>query len=167
MSEKNTIIQNINKIIFDFDGVLTDNNVYVDQNGVESVKCSRSDGLAFDILKKINIESFILSSERNNVVNARAKKLSIPVFHGIKDKKSTLLDLKNKGIIDLKKTAYVGNDLNDYFAMKACGIKLSPSDAHIKIKEISDIVLEAKGGNGIVREIVEDVMRINMLDYLK
>ena len=72
-------IDDIDAIILDFDGVLTDNSVYVDQNGIEQVKCSRSDGLAFDVLRKLKKPIHILSTEKNPVVLARASKLKVPV----------------------------------------------------------------------------------------
>jgi len=73
-------INEIDALVFDFDGVLTDNKVYVDQNGKESVCCSRSDGLAFDVLRKLKIPTYILSTETNIFVTQRAKKLKIPVI---------------------------------------------------------------------------------------
>ena len=77
MKKKKINIKSIDAFFFDFDGVLTDNKVYIDQNGNESVRCSRADGLAFKALKKINKPTFIISSEANHVVKKRAKKLGV------------------------------------------------------------------------------------------
>lgn len=159
-------LKKIKFIIFDFDGVLTDNKVYLDQNGGEFVQCSRADGLAFDVLKKLDYKLFIVSTEKNPVVTTRANKLKVPVVQGIENKKTILLDMKTKNKIDLNETMYVGNDLNDYNAMKICGIKCCPAGSHPKIIEISDIVLTTKGGNGVVREIVEKVLKIDLLKYI-
>ena len=159
-------MMNIELIIFDFDGVLTDNKVIVDQLGNESVIVNRTDGLAFDVLKKLDYKLFILSTEKNPVVTARANKLSIPVIQGTDRKKDILLKMHEKKQIDLTKTMYIGNDLNDYNAMKICSTKCCPADSHPKIKEISDIVLTTNGGNGVVREIVEKVLKINLLKYI-
>ena len=79
-------IENFADFIFDFDGVLTDNMVSTDQNGIESVRCNRSDGLAFLAFKKLNKNIIILSTETNNVVSFRGKKLDIPVIHGVENK---------------------------------------------------------------------------------
>ena len=157
---------NIELIIFDFDGVLTDNKVIVDQLGNESVIVNRTDGLAFDVLKKLEYKMYILSTEKNPVVTVRGDKLGIPVIQGINSKKSILLKMHEKKQINLANTLYVGNDLNDYTAMILCGIKCCPSDSHPRIKEISDIVLTTNGGNGVVREIVEKVLKINLLKYI-
>ena len=86
-------LKNIDAFVFDFDGVLTDNRVYVNQDGKESVCCNRSDGLAFEALRKLKIPTFILSTESNPVVVARANKLKVPVLKGIKDKRKTLVEL--------------------------------------------------------------------------
>ena len=87
-------LDKISAFIFDFDGVLTDNVVFTDQNGIESVACSRADGLAFDILRRLEKQSFILSTEKNQVVEARANKLKIPVIQGINNKVNALQELK-------------------------------------------------------------------------
>ena len=159
-------IKHIQTLIFDFDGVLTDNKVYVDQNGKEFVQCSRSDGLAFDVLKKLGYILFILSTEKNPVVTARAQKLSIPVIQGTDKKKDILLKMHEKKQIDLTKTMYVGNDLNDYKAMKLCKLKCCPADSHPFIIETADMVLESNGGQGVVREIVEQVLQIDILKHI-
>ena len=86
-------IDRIDAFIFDFDGVLTNNLVYVDESGKESVRCSRSDGLAFDVLRKLRKPTFIVSSEKNQVVAMRAKKLGISVLQGTMNKVETLKDL--------------------------------------------------------------------------
>jgi len=86
-------LSELEAIVFDFDGVLTDNNVYLDQNGNEMVCCSRADGLAFDVLRQTHLKLFILSTETNSVVSRRGEKLKIPVFQGIKDKQTSLEEL--------------------------------------------------------------------------
>ena len=156
----------IKTIIFDFDGVLTDNYVYTNASGEELVRCIRSDGLAFDVLKKLNYDLFIVSTEKDPVVTARANKLKIHAIQGVDNKKEILLEMESKNQIALKETMYVGNDLNDYSAMKICRSKCCPSDSHPKIKEISDIILTTKGGIGVVREIVEKVLKFDLLKYI-
>ena len=157
-------IQNVKSIFFDFDGVLTDNCVYIDQNGVETVKCSRSDGLAFDAIKKLGIWCCILSTETNNVVLKRGEKLNIQVFHGVNDKASAIVKIAHSNDIDLSSSVFVGNDLNDYGAMKKCKFGVCPSDSHQTIKAISDVVLYSKGGEGVAREFVENIMGVDLLN---
>jgi YrbI family 3-deoxy-D-manno-octulosonate 8-phosphate phosphatase len=158
------ILDDINAFVFDFDGVLTNNFVQIDENGTESVSCSRADGLAFDVLKKLNKSVYILSTEKNLVVKARAKKLKIPAIQGVSDKVEAIKKLVDENHYNLQNILYVGNDLNDYQVMKLCGFSVCPADSHSKIKEISGIVLKTNGGNGIVRELLEDVL---CLDFIK
>ncbi len=134
-------INEVNAFIFDFDGVLTDNFVYLDQNGIEAVSCSRADGLAFDVLRKLKKSVYILSTEKNTVVSTRAEKLGVPVLQGIENKKEALRDLVSKQSYQLANILYVGNDLNDYQAMKICGFTVCPADSHEKIKQISTMKL--------------------------
>jgi 3-deoxy-D-manno-octulosonate 8-phosphate phosphatase (KDO 8-P phosphatase) len=156
----------IDVFIFDFDGVMTNNLVFLDQNGVESVVCSRADGLAFDVLRKLEKPVFILSTEKNKVVERRAKKLNVPVIQGVDNKVETLKKMANAKGYNLKNVLYVGNDLNDFYAMKICGYSACPVDSHIKIKEISDIVLTSCGGKGVVRELLEDVLHLDFIKIL-
>ena len=159
-------LDKISVFIFDFDGVLTNNIVFVDQNGIESVACSRADGLAFDVLRRLKKQAYILSTEKNQVVEVRANKLKIPVIQGINNKVNALKELKEEEGIDFNSALYVGNDLNDYGAMQLCGISVCPGDSHPKIKEISDIVLTTNGGNGVVRELLEDIIGLDFIKIL-
>lgn len=159
-------LDDIDAFVFDFDGVLTNNLVQLDENGKESVSCSRSDGLAFDILKKLNKPAYILSTEKNSVVGARARKLEIQVLQGIKNKKDALVHLSQSKGYELSRVLFVGNDLNDFHVMRICGYSACPSDSHLKIKEISDIVLSARGGEGAVRELLEVVLELDFIKIL-
>ena len=159
-------LDNIDAFVFDFDGVLTNNFVQIDENGKESVSCSRADGLAFDVLKKLGKSAFIISTEKNIVVEMRAKKLNIPVVQGVLDKVEAIKKLTNENNYNLKNILYVGNDLNDYLVMQLCGYSACPADSHPKIKNISNIVLKTKGGNGVVREVLEKIFNLDFIDIL-
>lgn len=158
-------ISAIDAIIFDFDGVLTNNQVFVDQNGKEMVCCSRADGLAFDILRKTPLKLFILSTETNSVVAKRGEKLKVQVFQSSTDKKKTLEELCKKENLSVSKILYVGNDINDYQAMKISGFSACPADSYPKVLEIATFKLKTKGGHGIVRELVEQVFGIDLINY--
>ena len=158
--------EQIDTILLDFDGVLTDNKVTVDQTGKEYVQCNRSDGLAIRALKKKKYKFLVISSERNNVVKARCKKLKIKCINAIEDKKICISKLAARGILDLSKTLYIGNDLNDYYAMKLCILSCCPYDSHKKIKKIADYTLLKKGGEGVLMEIAEKILKIDVLKYL-
>ena len=159
-------LDDIDAFVFDFDGVLTNNLVQIDENGKESVSCSREDGLAFDVLKKLDKSAYILSTEKNLVVKARARKLNIPVLQGINNKSEAILELTSSKGYNLENVFYVGNDLNDYFVMQLCGYTACPADSHPKIKSISDITLNSTGGCGVVRELLEEVLNLDFLKIL-
>jgi YrbI family 3-deoxy-D-manno-octulosonate 8-phosphate phosphatase len=159
-------INEIDALVFDFDGVLTDNKVIVQQDGTESVLCNRADGLAFDVLRKLKIPTYILSTETNIVVTQRAKKLKIPVIQGASNKLETLSKLCNEEHYDISKIVFIGNDLNDYHAMKACGFSACPSDSHPKIKQISSYVLSSAGGGGVVRELLDEIFNLDLIEII-
>mgnify|MGYP006410431563 FL=1 len=159
-------LDDIDAFVFDFDGVLTNNLVKIDENGKESVSCSRADGLAFDVLRKLNKPAYILSTEKNLVVKARAKKLKIPAIQGVTDKVEAIKKLAADNNYSLKNILYVGNDLNDYLVMQLCGYSACPADSHSKIKSVSSIILSTNGGDGIVRELLEEVLNLDFIKIL-
>jgi 3-deoxy-D-manno-octulosonate 8-phosphate phosphatase (KDO 8-P phosphatase) len=166
MSYKKLLINDIDSFIFDFDGVLTNNLVYFNQSKEEMVVCNRSDGLAFDVLRKLKKTVYILSTEKNPVVSARAEKLKIPAIQGINNKVEAINMLQNSKKIDLNRALYVGNDINDFCAMKLFRYSACPLDSHHKIKEISSVIIEKRGGEGVVRELVEDVFELDFIKIL-
>jgi len=142
-------------LLYDFDGVMTDNKVYVSENGKESVMCNRSDGLAVSKINKLGVPQAIISTETNKIVAIRAKKLKIPVIYGVKNKKDTVFSYTNKLGIGLKETLYIGNDLNDLEAMQFIGFPVCPNDAYKEIREISKLILSVNGGYGVIRELFD------------
>lgn len=151
-------ISKIDVIIFDFDGVLTDNKVLISEDGTEAVFCNRSDGLAFDYLRNLKVPVYIMSSESNSVVLARAKKLNVPVFNSVGNKGELLIKLCREKKYNLSKVMFVGNDINDLSAMMKVGISVAVADSHKKVLELADIKLSKIGGSGIVREIIEEII---------
>ena len=151
----NSTLSNCSHLFYDFDGVMTDNTVIMDEHGIESVRVNRSDGLAISALKKMGFAQAILSTEKNNVVSMRAEKLGILCMQGLEDKKSVLLDYCIDSSINPELCVFVGNDINDLEVMNSVGYPVCPSDAHSKIISISRIVLNTKGGNGVIRELLD------------
>lgn len=147
--------KNIKLIVYDFDGVMTDNKVIVFADGREAAICNRSDGLAVGIIKNWGIRQLIITTETDKVVLARAKKIGVPILAGIRDKKKCLLDYCRRRNLNPKKIAYIGNDTNDLEVMQAVGWPMCPQDAHQRIKEISRVVFSKNGGEGVVRELVD------------
>ena len=166
MENKIINVNELDALVIDFDGVLTNDRVYLDENGVESVRCHRGDGLAFDVLRKLNIPAFILSTEKNSVVAMRAKKLKIQAIQGINNKVTALLSLIDTECFNIEKVLYVGNDLNDYRVMQLCGFTACPADSHEKIKQVSTVILKTNGGDGVVSELIEQVMDIDIVKIM-
>jgi 3-deoxy-D-manno-octulosonate 8-phosphate phosphatase (KDO 8-P phosphatase) len=153
----------IDLIIYDFDGVMTDNTVIIDQNGHESVIVNRSDGLAISELSRYNIKQIIVSTERNPIVQKRAEKLGIPCINAVENKKDVVLKYLEEQKIDKDKVVYVGNDINDMDIMLSIGCPVAPLDAHESIRKISKFVTKSAGGKGVVRELLDILVNNNML----
>ena len=145
--------KNIDLIVYDFDGVMTDNRVIIFQDGTEAVIVNRADGLGIDHFRSLDIPQLILSTETNPVVNARAAKLHLEVIASCKDKKIALENYCAQKDYDLNRVMYIGNDLNDLEVMKIVGFPIAPADAHPKIKKIAKLITKAKGGEGVVKEL--------------
>jgi N-acylneuraminate cytidylyltransferase len=147
--------EKVSLVVFDFDGVMTDNRVWINQEGVESVAANRSDGLAIEKLLAAGFKAVIISTEPNTVVGTRAKKLGLPYFHGVGDKASTLMTYLETENIPAEETIYVGNDVNDLpcFPLVSCAIAVA--DAYPDVKRQADQLLSNSGGHGAVREVCD------------
>lgn len=145
----------IDLLIFDFDGVMTDNRVLVFDDGKEAVVCNRGDGLGIDMLRAAGLAMVIVSTEKNPVVEARAKKLRMPVHYGVADKQPLVRDLIAAENQDPARVAYVGNDLNDLGAMEEVGWRLCPQDSVQRIRESCDWIIPVDGGMGVIRHLAE------------
>ena len=156
-------------IVFDFDGVFTDNSMFVDENGIESVRCSRSDGLGLRKLDEISIPYCIISTEKNPVVSMRAKKLGIAVSQGHDIKLPVLRDMAKLKNIALQNIAYVGNDINDLDCLCAVGFPIAVCDAYPEVVAVAAYKTERLGGYGAVREICDLFYeyRIEKIDSVK
>ena len=142
-------------MILDFDGVLTDNRVYVMEDGREVVACHRGDGWGIGILKQAGIEVMILSTERNLVVSARAEKLGVECQQNCLNKATAIVELLEKKGINPERVMYVGNDTNDADAMILVGHPAAPADAHPSVLKIAKTITRANGGFGVVRELAD------------
>ena len=148
----------IDLLVYDFDGVMTDNRVIVDENGKESAIVNRGDGYGVGMIRKAGIPQMILSTEVNPIVAHRAAKLKIPVIHNVADKAAALKEYCEKEGIDLKRVLYIGNDLNDYEAMQLVGKVGAPADAEEEILAIADWISTKKGGFGVIRELARIIL---------
>jgi len=146
-------------IFFDFDGVFTDNTVYVSQDGMESVRCWRSDGLGLSRLRSVSVEALIVSTETNPVVSTRARKLGLTCRQGLEDKAKVLLDICAERGVDLGHTAFVGNDINDIPAFECVGLPICVADAYPEVHPYVRYRTHRQGGRGAVREVCDLVYR--------
>ncbi len=152
---RDKLLASVQLVAFDFDGVFTDNTVYVSQEGIESVRCWRSDGLGLARLRDVGVTAFIISTEMNPVVIVRANKLKMPCKRGVADKAAAILETCKELDIDPANTMFVGNDINDIPAFKTVGIPVAVFDAY---PEVSPHVLyrtRKPGGLGAVREVCD------------
>jgi N-acylneuraminate cytidylyltransferase len=145
----------VDLVVFDFDGVMTDDRVYVNQDGVEMVAANRRDGMGVTLLQKAGMKMIVLSSEKNPVVQARCKKLNLPVIQGIEEKSSVLRKYLADNKIDPNHVVYVGNDINDLPCFPEVACALAVADAHPSALRQADIILSNKGGQGAVREVCD------------
>ena len=154
--------QTLPKIIFtDFDGCLTDDRVWLNQEGEEFVAANRKDGLAINRLKKLGIQVVITSTETNKVVSARAQKLNIEALQGLTDKAAAIDTYLTKNNLTWSDSWYIGNDVNDLGAIRKAKISLCPSDAVKAVKKEVNFKLLTKGGYGILSEIATELEKTN------
>lgn len=165
ISDLEVIIWKIKLIVFDFDGVFTDNMVYTFEDGREAVRTSRSEGLGLQKLKIRSIDMMVLSTEENSVVAERCRKLGLSCIHGCYDKLATLNKIIQEKGISLDNVAYVGNDINDLPCLKAVGFPIIVQNAHSDILPYAKYQTKRSGGNGAVREICD--LFDQVLDYNK
>ncbi len=146
-------------VFFDFDGVFTDNTVYVSQDGVESVRCWRSDGLGLSRLRSVSVRAMILSTEANPVVTVRARKLEVDCRQGLADKARAVVDLCAEHGVSTAHVAFVGNDINDIPAFEAVGFPICVADAYPEVHPYVRYRTRNPGGRGAVREVCDLIYR--------
>jgi N-acylneuraminate cytidylyltransferase len=148
----------VDVVITDFDGVHTDDSVLVDQDGHESVRVSRSDGLGVEMLRNAGVPVLIVSKETNTVVRARARKLGVGVLHSVERKGPVVRDWLAANGISPDRAAYLGNDINDLGPMGVVGWPVAVADAHPAVRRAARLVLNRFGGDGAVRELCDLVL---------
>ena len=148
-------------IITDFDGCLTDDRVWLNQDGEEFVAANRKDGLAVKRLKTLGIEVLIASTETNKVVLARGNKMGVEVLQGLADKAEAIEQYLKQKDLSWNDVWYIGNDVNDLGAITKAKLSICPADAVEKVIKTVDIVLKTNGGRGILSEIATDLEKAN------
>ncbi|HAV78383.1 MAG TPA: hypothetical protein DCX53_13630 [Anaerolineae bacterium] len=151
----------IELVMLDFDGVVTDNRVWTDENGKETVAAYRSDSILIKNLRDKGIEVMVLSSEVNPVVAARAKKMGVEAIHGmgLQDKGRVMREVLEKKNVKAESVVFVGNDLNDLSCFEIAGWSVAVADAYPEVIQAADFVLSKRGGHGAVRELCELILK--------
>jgi len=157
VTELQALLGRVRLAVFDFDGVFTDNRVWVNERGEELLVFTRSDGLGLRRLDEVGVQYLILSMEQNRIVSARAEKLRVDCVQGVDDKLSVLRERAGQLSVSLEETAYVGNDINDADCLRAAGVPVVPADAWPEVKPLARWVLSRPGGAGCVREFCDGV----------
>ena len=153
-------LEKIKLIILDVDGTMTDGGVYIDNNRVETKKFSIKDGAGIILAEKVGIEFMILTGRTSNCVEQRAQELKIKyVVQGIHNKVTYLKSFMKENNISSEEIAYIGDDLNDLPSMRIVGTTACPSDACAEVRNYVDFCMNAKGGEGVVREFVEKLLQ--------
>ncbi|MFE1438048.1 cytidylyltransferase domain-containing protein [Streptomyces sp. NPDC058739] len=143
----------IDAVVLDFDGTQTDDRVLIDSEGREFVSVHRGDGLGIAALRRSGLKMLILSSEQNPVVAARARKLKLPVLHGIDRKDLALKQWCEEQGIAPERVLYVGNDVNDLPCFAVVGWPVAVASAHDVVRGAARAVTTVAGGDGAIREI--------------
>ena len=152
-------LEAIRFVVFDFDGVFSDNRVWTNDRGEESVACWRCDALGLRRLEEVGVDHLILSMEVNEAVDARARKIRATCIQGIEDKPPVLREEAARRGVSLAETAYVGNDVNDAGCLELVGLPVVPADAWPEVVPLATLVLDRPGGHGCVREFCDLVWR--------
>ncbi len=154
------ICKKIKLIVSDFDGVMTDNKVWINSKGEESVLCSRADGWAVKIMERMNLKVACLTTDPSNVVAARCHKIGIRYYYS--DEKGMFLKkiITKEFRVPLNEIAFVGNDTNDLPAMQIAALSIAPQDAAPEILEIAMWRTVSRGGEGVLREIAWALSKI-------
>jgi len=148
-------------LFLDFDGVVTNNKVITDSNGVEYVQSDRSDSLGIEMLRNAGIYVAVISKEKNEVVTKRCEKLKIDCIQGVDHKINILKDEVKKINLSMSEVCFVGNDINDIECIQVSGIGVAPADSCDEVKKIADYVTKRNGGDGCVREIADLILSGN------
>jgi YrbI family 3-deoxy-D-manno-octulosonate 8-phosphate phosphatase len=152
----------IPKILFtDFDGCLTDDRVWLNQEGEEFVAANRKDGLAINRLRNLGIQVVIASTETNKVVLARGNKMGVEVLQGLAVKAEAIEQYLKQKNLSWNDVWYIGNDVNDLGAIESASLSLCPADAVKKVRKTVDVVLKTNGGRGILSEIATELEKTN------
>jgi len=162
MDEVGEKLRAVRLFALDFDGVFTDNRVWVDDTGREMVVCDRGDSLGLKMIRELrpDIKVVVISKETSGVVKARCDKLRIQALTGINDKAEALKEIIAQEGVPEEQTAFIGNDLNDLECIRMAGVGIAVADAVEEARKAADYVTRQQGGQGAIREVTDIILGI-------
>lgn len=147
--------------VLDVDGVLTNGQLYLLEDGTQLKAMHIKDGYAMQLAIKKGFAIWIISGAVSIAAQKRLEKLGLrDIYFGVEDKSAQLLALVEKYQIDLKEILYMGDDMPDLKVMQLCGIKAAPADAVAEIKSIAQYISPLNGGEGCVRDVIEKTLKL-------
>jgi len=150
----------IELLVFDVDGCLTNGQITYGEDGNEIKAFSVKDGLAISSWIRLGKKAAIITGRRSKIVERRAKELGVNyLFQGVKNKLEVLDEIRQSEKIEYSQIAAIGDDLNDYRMLEAVGKSYTPADGSEYIRELCDVVLYSKGGEGAAREMIEAIIK--------
>lgn len=156
------IMRNIKCVLTDSDGVLTDGGMYYSENGDELKKFNTKDGMGFGLLREAGIITGIITGEDIQLVKRRAMKMKVDeVYLGISNKMEILNEICTKYNLSYNEIAYIGDDINDLEVIQTVGLGCTVNNGMQCVKDVAQIITQANGGEGAVREIVEKILQVN------
>ncbi len=159
-------IPDIKILLSDCDGCLTDGGMYYSEYGDELKKFNTRDGMGFSLLREINVITGIVTSEDVELNRRRAGKLKLDIIEsGCKNKLEVIQRICNDYGVDIRNVCYIGDDINDLESIKAVGFGCCPADAIKSVKDAAKYITSAKGGEGVVREVVDLILEKKKSKY--
>lgn len=154
-------LHNIDTLVFDYDGVLTNGVVLLQDDGEPLRTANVKDGYAIQYAARMGYTIAIISGGRSKTMETRFRMLNVPhVFLGAGNKLDVYSTFIKEQNIEPANVLYVGDDIPDIKVMEIAGLAVCPADAAEEVKEVADYVSHFKGGEGCVREIIEQVMKV-------
>ncbi len=156
-------LKSIKIIATDVDGVLTDGGLYYTAEGLVMKKFNVKDGMGTRLLKEQGIKTAIITTDTSELIKIRAERIKVDyLFLGVWDKENKLKEICESENISLEYTAFIGDDVNDTGIIKEAGFSACPADAVDDIKNIVDIILTKKGGEGVFRELADLILKAQL-----
>lgn len=161
-------LRNIKSLIFDVDGVLTDDTVWIGPDGFELKRFNISDGLGVALMRdRLKIKIAVVSGRQSEATASRCSELRIsPVIQGDHDKRTGVRKVLKAHKVSAAQAAFVGNEILDLAAFKEVGFKIAVADAAPELVAHADLVLKRRGGEGVGRELFELICRARGVDYV-